>query len=136
VLKFPLMSYTNDARKLAQLLLKAKRIIREDFDRIISAWGEAGFDSGDSGKGSAKGKKKEQQPGNAVRFIAGLKISFAGHKEKILGEEDIVKVISAASGIPYRKIDPLELDIDTVTRTIPKPFALKHMILPLYQSGD
>jgi general secretion pathway protein E len=32
--------------------------------------------------------------------------------------------------LPFKKLDPLELDLKTVTKTIPKTFALKHLLLP------
>ncbi|MCK5099556.1 MAG: type II/IV secretion system protein [Desulfobacteraceae bacterium] len=34
-------------------------------------------------------------------------------------------------GIPFKKIDPLKLDLNLVTKTIPKSFAKKHLLLPV-----
>ncbi|MBI5816477.1 MAG: type II/IV secretion system protein [Nitrospinae bacterium] len=130
------MSVTTDIRKLAQLLLKEKRIDRQGFDKIMSNLAESEKAVASTVKSSAKGKQSKPAPGHAIRFIAGLKVPSAANAEKFIAEEEIVKAISSMCGLPYKKIDPLELDIDTVTRTIPKPFALKHMVLPLYQAGD
>ncbi|MCK5009056.1 MAG: type II/IV secretion system protein, partial [Deltaproteobacteria bacterium] len=33
--------------------------------------------------------------------------------------------------IPFKKIDPLELNLDVVTRMIAKPFAIKHLVVPI-----
>jgi general secretion pathway protein E len=36
-----------------------------------------------------------------------------------LGEEIIMRAVSHGLKIPFKKLDPLELDMDTVTKTIP-----------------
>ncbi|RWX43112.1 Type II secretion system (T2SS), protein E, N-terminal domain, partial [Candidatus Electrothrix marina] len=38
--------------------------------------------------------------------------------------------VSRKLGIPFKKLDPLELDIEIVTKTIPRSFAINHLILP------
>ncbi|MGC3998783.1 MAG: hypothetical protein QM767_15535 [Anaeromyxobacter sp.] len=39
--------------------------------------------------------------------------------------------MAEAVGLPYRKIDPLRLDAQLITRTLSRPFARKHGVLPL-----
>jgi len=39
-------------------------------------------------------------------------------------------VVARAAGIPYRKIDPLKLDAQLITRTLSRPNARKHGVLP------
>jgi general secretion pathway protein E len=46
-------------------------------------------------------------------------------------EEIITEALAAQWELPYRKIDPLKLDLNIVTKTLPKSFAKKHMILPV-----
>jgi general secretion pathway protein E len=38
-------------------------------------------------------------------------------------------------GVPYRKIDPLKLDASLITRTLSRPFARRHAVLPLERRG-
>ncbi|SLM27374.1 type II secretion system protein E [Desulfamplus magnetovallimortis] len=53
-------------------------------------------------------------------------------KPAISIDEDILyETISTALGLPYKKIDPLKLDLNLVTKTIPKNFAMKHLMLPV-----
>ena len=47
-----------------------------------------------------------------------------------LGEEAIMKAVAADLGLPFKKLDPLELDLAVVTKTIPRGFAVNHLILP------
>ncbi len=66
-----------------------------------------------------------------VDILASLKLEIPGnHKQKILTEEIIMRTVSRALRIPFKKLDPLELDIEIVTKTIPRSFAINHLILP------
>ncbi|MBN2107503.1 MAG: Flp pilus assembly complex ATPase component TadA [Deltaproteobacteria bacterium] len=46
-------------------------------------------------------------------------------------EETVMMEAAAALGIAYKKIDPLELDLEVVTRTISKAFAIKNLAVPV-----
>jgi general secretion pathway protein E len=51
-------------------------------------------------------------------------------------DEDIVyKALAEKWNFEFRKIDPLKLDINTVTSLIPKNLALRHLLLPLEMKG-
>jgi len=50
---------------------------------------------------------------------------------KDLDEETIYQILSEAWGYDYKKIDPLKLDLNLVTTTIPRTFAMKHLVLPI-----
>jgi general secretion pathway protein E len=65
-----------------------------------------------------------------VDIISSLKLKTPTEKEE-LTEESIMEAIADNLGLPYKKINPLELDLDVVTRMIAKPFALKHLVVPI-----
>ncbi|MGB5685028.1 MAG: GspE/PulE family protein [Candidatus Electrothrix sp.] len=66
-----------------------------------------------------------------VDILASLKLEVATEKQpRILTEELIMRAVSRKLGIPFKKLDPLELDIEIVTKTIPRSFAINHLILP------
>jgi len=51
-------------------------------------------------------------------------------------DEDLLyETLANAWKIPYKKIDPLTLDLNVVTQTIPHSFALRHLVLPLEVEG-
>ncbi|MCK5836466.1 MAG: type II/IV secretion system protein, partial [Desulfobacula sp.] len=50
---------------------------------------------------------------------------------KQIDEDLIYKTLAAAFKFEYIKIDPLKLELNLVTGTISKSFALKHLLLPL-----
>jgi general secretion pathway protein E len=65
-----------------------------------------------------------------VDILASLKLELPGNQEKILTEEIIMRAVGRRLRIPFKKLDPLELDIEIVTKTIPRSFAINHLILP------
>jgi len=46
-----------------------------------------------------------------------------------------VSEVAKAAGVAYRKIDPLKLDMTLATRTVSRPYAQKHALLPLAQES-
>jgi general secretion pathway protein E len=63
-------------------------------------------------------------------IIVSLRLEIQGQKGKILTEEHIMRAVSRQMNIPFKKLDPLKLDMDIVTKTIPRSFAITNMILP------
>jgi general secretion pathway protein E len=49
---------------------------------------------------------------------------------KTLDEDTIFQTLAEGWGIPFVKVDPLKLDLNVVTTTIPISFAKKHLVLP------
>lgn len=70
-------------------------------------------------------------PITIIDVIASLNLDRADDTTKILDEESIFQTLAKEWGIPYKKIDPLKLDLNLVTTTIPRSFAMKHLILPI-----
>ncbi len=66
-----------------------------------------------------------------VDVILYLKLKRADQPSKRLDEDIIYSILAKKWKIPFKKIDPLELDLNIVTKTIPKSFAKKHLLLPL-----
>jgi len=127
------MSVVNDTRKLAKLLLKSGKIDRPSYDKITASADETGKAQDSPGTKQPKSRHTNPMDGEAIRVISAMKLPMADGANKILDEEAIVKILAQAYGMTYHKLDPLELDVDIVTRTIPRPFALRHLVLPLYE---
>ena len=53
----------------------------------------------------------------------------------MLDEDRLVEMLAGALGLPYEKIDPLKLDARLITTTLSRPFARRHIVLPLRRSG-
>ncbi len=66
-----------------------------------------------------------------AQVLASFNFETPGGNGRILSEDAITEVLADFLNIPYLKIDPLRLDLDVVTSHIPRPFALKHLIVPV-----
>ncbi|HEU4385134.1 MAG TPA: ATPase, T2SS/T4P/T4SS family [Anaeromyxobacteraceae bacterium] len=73
-------------------------------------------------------KRAELSP---VELIASFKFPDARRESELVDEDKATQAVAQAVGIPYRKIDPLKLDAQLITRTLSRPFARKHAVLPL-----
>ncbi|HJO23419.1 MAG: GspE/PulE family protein [Myxococcota bacterium] len=51
-------------------------------------------------------------------------------------EDAIAEALAAESGVPYHKIDPLQVDNDLVAKTLSRPFARHHVAIPLRRDAD
>ncbi|MFZ0448085.1 MAG: GspE/PulE family protein [Desulfatiglandaceae bacterium] len=77
-----------------------------------------------------KGTPLSDAPVTIVDVIASLKLTRADDQARPLDEEIIVQALAEHWNLPYLKIDPLKLDLNLVTGTIPHSFARKHLVLP------
>ncbi len=75
-------------------------------------------------------RPQDKNAPDLVDIIVSLKLEVPGRKKIFLTEETIMRAVSRSLHIPFKKLDPLELDIEIVTKTIPRSFAINHLILP------
>src|SRR5215471_11675661 len=54
----------------------------------------------------------------------------------VLSDAQIAQALAAHAGLPYVKINPLDLDLDVVTKAIAGPFARRHGMVAIAKSGD
>ena len=127
----------NNLDSLSEILLKKKLISPEQHDRILSKAEEQRkkLSKLREIKGSREIPAKSQEGISPVEVIASFKFQIGSGKD-YLTEEAILQAVAEELGVPFKKIDPLELDLDVVTRTIPKAFALKHLVVPLALEED
>lgn len=76
-------------------------------------------------------EKTHKQPVTIVDILVSLKLSRADGLSGQLDEDSIFQALAAEWKFPYTKIDPLKLDLNVVTTTLPRSFAMKHLVLPI-----
>lgn len=119
---------------LFDLLLKQKLITEEDKEFITQ----------EKNKQRQKllrkfGRKDELDPGfpDMVDIIASFELPLPGGDDgAFLDEEAILRAVSAETKLPFKKLDPLDLDMNIVTKTVAKNFAIRQLILPFNKDGD
>ncbi len=79
-----------------------------------------------------------RRPNDSAVHPVDVVLSFDFHTpdERPLTEDMIFRAIADDAGHAFEKIDPLKLDPDLITRTVPKPFAQRHAIIPLRRLED
>jgi len=82
-------------------------------------------------RASASSKGRVTNPITIVDIITSMELTRANDPSKTLDEEIIFQALAKEWKIPYRKIDPLKLDLNLVTTTIPHTFARRHLVLPI-----
>ncbi len=65
-----------------------------------------------------------------VDIIHSMKLELSDKKGQFLTEELIMRAVAEDLGLPFKKLDPLQLDLKIVTKTIPRNFAFRHLLLP------
>lgn len=105
---------TDDARRTATARegVQRARLLRE----------------GASRSGGRTLRRAELSP---VEVLASFEFPDARRDAELVDEDKATQAVAKAVGIPYRKIDPLKLDAQLITRTLSRPFARKHAVLPL-----
>jgi general secretion pathway protein E len=81
--------------------------------------------------GSGSKSRRIRNPVTIIDVIHSLQMGRADDQSKVLDEETIYQALAKSWKLPYKKIDPLKLDLNLVTTTIPHTFARKHLVLPI-----
>lgn len=71
-----------------------------------------------------------------AEVISSFNLEIPNANGKILTEDAITQSIAEDIGIPYKRLDPLKLNMDVVTSLIPRPFAQKYAIAAIEKDGD
>jgi general secretion pathway protein E len=66
-----------------------------------------------------------------VEVLASFQFPDARRESELVDEDKATQAVAQAVGVGYRKIDPLKLDAQLITRTLSRPFARRHGVLPL-----
>lgn len=83
-----------------------------------------------SGRRQSDSGRERDETLTLVDVILSMNLEVPGKKKQPLTEELVMRAVSEDQGLPFKKLDPLELDIKVVTKTIPRTFAFRHLLLP------
>jgi len=77
-----------------------------------------------------KGSEIDKNYPDMVEIITAFNLKMSGKDDRTLDEETIMRAVAREKKFPFKKLDPLELDMDIATKTIPRNFAIRQLILP------
>ena len=86
--------------------------------------------------GSVRSQAAARYEASPAELVAVLRLADASNPKRTLDEDAIAETIAAAADTPYLKIDPVKVDPELVTRTLSRPFARRHAVIPVARNGD
>jgi len=87
-----------------------------------------------SGPQTPPGQRDLEASVTAIELLASF--GLKGRDGYALTEDRLTELFARKAGLPYVKLDPLELNAQFVTSVVSKPFARKHSILPLEATAE
>jgi len=78
-----------------------------------------------------RGHTQIQMEVSPAQIIASFKYPVPEDPDRLITEDLIMEILAEKLSLQYLKIDPLKLDLDLVTKTISRPFARKHSMIPI-----
>jgi general secretion pathway protein E len=126
------MQYLNDESYLLDLLLK-NRLISLEQRGLVFLKKEQQMQTlrrRQVGRRAGNGKLQIDTPLDLLDLILSCNFETPDSDSRLLTEEMIMSAVAADRKMALKKLDPLELDLEIVTKSIPKSFALKHLLLP------
>ncbi len=113
-------------------LLASKGVVTEEQRNEVIVQSEAARLRLRRAKSAGSDDRRIHYEVSPAEIVASLGISLQDKgRTRPLDEDVIAEILAAHVGIPYEKIDPLELDARLITTTISRPFARRHSVLPL-----
>jgi general secretion pathway protein E len=70
-----------------------------------------------------------------AEVISSFNLEIPGKNGKILTEDAITTAVAEVVGVKYMKIDPLKLNLETITSCVSRPFAQKYLMIPVSEES-
>src|ERR1700752_929308 len=86
--------------------------------------------------GSVRSQAAARYDVSPAELVAAARFPHPDAKQGKIDENSVAKVLAAAAGAPYLKIDPLKVDNDLVAKTLSRPFAHRHVVIPIARERD
>ncbi len=121
-------------KKICQMLIKKGVIDRENAEEIFKKQGIVRESLEKRRSARAASAPPGIQINNPVTIVDVIVALNLPRKDKEIGQVDeelIFQFLAEEWKTPYKKIDPLNLDLELVTNTIPRSFAMNYLTLPI-----
>jgi general secretion pathway protein E len=86
--------------------------------------------------GSLRSQAAARYEVSPAEILVAAKVANAGDARRTLDEDTIAECLAQAADLPHLKIDPLKIDGTLVTRTLSRPFARRHVVVPVAERGE
>lgn len=102
---------------------------KTDLVNVLSQLEKASMLTAEQAKKALATLRQKKQPGHPVNLIASLKLKNRSNPSQILNSEVLTEWFADQHHLPYVRLDPLKIDVDSVTAVMSRAFAKRHNIL-------
>jgi general secretion pathway protein E len=121
---------------LLGLLVKSKRLAPERAQDVAARARTLASQVLKEKVGSVRSQAAARYEVSPAEIVTAAKVPNAGDPKKTLDEDAVAECLAEAADVPYLKIDPLKVDGGLVTRTLSRPFARRHAVVPVGERGE
>ncbi len=86
--------------------------------------------------GSLRSQAAARYEVSPAEILVSAKVANASDARRTLDEDTIAECLAKAADLPHLKIDPLKIDGALVTKTLSRPFARRHVVVPVAERGE
>jgi len=86
--------------------------------------------------GSVRSQAAARYDVTPAEVVASAGLAHPQRKHGKLDEDAVAEALARASGVPYHKLDPLRVDNDLIVKTLARPFAKHHVVIPIRREGE
>jgi general secretion pathway protein E len=83
---------------------------------------------------SREGEVDKDYP-DMVDITVAFNFKLLGGDGRFIDEELVMRAVANEMNLPFKKLDPLDLDMEVVTGTIPRNFAIRQLLLPFKEEN-
>jgi general secretion pathway protein E len=83
---------------------------------------------------SREGEVDKDYP-DMVDITVAFNFKLLGGDGRFIDEELVMRAVANEMNLPFKKLDPLDLDMEIVTKTIPRNFAIRQLLLPFKEEN-
>jgi len=121
---------------LLGLLVKTKRLAPERAQDVAARARTLASQVLKDKVGSVRSQAAARYEVSPAEIVTAAKVPTAADGRKLLDEDAVAECLAEAADLPYLKIDPLKVDGALVTRTLSRPFARRHAVVPVGERGE
>jgi general secretion pathway protein E len=86
--------------------------------------------------GSVRSQAAARYDVSPAEIVAAAHLPHPKLAKRTVDEDLIAEALAGAASLPYLKIDPLKLDNELITKTLSRPFARRHVVVPVARRGE
>jgi general secretion pathway protein E len=121
---------------LLALLVKAGRLAPEKAQDVAARARTLASQVVKEKVGSVRSQAAARYEVSPAEIVVAARAPNAADPRKPLDEDAIAECLAQAADVPYLKIDPLKVDGALVTKTLSRPFARRHAVVPIAERGE